>query len=416
MTPPNVVLITVDSLRADEVGFLNGEIDGTPNLDTIAQKATIASPATTPSTHTRVSVPAILTSRYAHNFFDNFFGETSIPHLGQLLSDRGYETAAFHSNPLLSESFGYNRGFDKFFDSMDEVSFSSELLTRTYSKIKRLLTRYPYAPADDINDQAIEWLSTTTEPYFLWVHYMDPHGPYTLNRELGYLDKFNSERLWRKAVQSPSKVTPNERSQLRAAYREEIAYTDQEVGDLLDAIDDETIIVLTGDHGEEFYEHGDYTHTKKLYDELIQVPFILDAPDVEQRDPDLVSLLDIVPTILEALDFDSPDELVGQNLLENEERKYVITETNTEDVSVAARTSAYKLIVEDDRMEFYDLEADPDEQSDRSSDGLPAQSRLEQVLDEFFEENTIGYHGGDEEYGDITAHTQDRLRDLGYLD
>jgi len=419
MSHRNVVLVTVDSLRRDSVGFLSESAPQTPVIDDRADGAAIASTTTTPSTHTRASVPAILSSQYAHNFFNHFFGDTEIPHLGSILGEHGYETAGIHSNPLLSSFFGYDEGFDTFYDSMNEVTLPSERLTTVYSKIKRLLRRHPYEPADEITDRALEWLDTASEPYFLWVHYMDPHGPYRLNPERGYLDKLASERLWYRAVRSPETVTDDETDRLLGGYRNEVKFTDGEIGRLLSAVENDTAVVLTGDHGEEFGEHGGYTHHKKLYDEIVQVPFVLDLPTETEPVDGPYSSLDIVPTLCSYLDIETDAEFVGDDLLDETraDRECVLTETNTDEaVTVGVRSPTHKLIAKGDEREFYDLQADPDEQSDLSGREGEAFDRFESILAQFRASTEIGYSGARDGYGDIDPHTEDRLRDLGYVD
>lgn len=421
------VLITIDSFRADHVGYLNDEGSLTPNIDEFAADATLATAATSPSSHTRASMPAVLTSQYAHNFFSDFLGDTDIPTIAQYLSGAGYETAAFHSNPLLSRHFGYDRGFDTFHDGLRFVESTQlpEFATRLYSKVSRLVQRYPYEPAEAITPKALKWLSRTNSPAFLWVHYMDPHGPYALNRDRGYVDKFQSERLWRKAVTRPDEVTTGERKRLHNAYREEIRHTDRHVGLLLDELTnrDSVQTVLTGDHGEEFYEHGTYSHHAKLYEEVTRVPLVVDVPsrDTMTKNTTPYSLLDIVPTVLECTDVQVERSLTGADLLsltEGEiERGHVITETNPEDeLSVGVRTDRWKYIATGDRRELYDLHADPSEQTDRSNNERGVREEFEEILVDHIDEHDVS--GGDKlatVADDMDTEMRDRLSDLGYL-
>lgn len=423
MGRPDIVLITIDSLRADGVGFLHDGAPSTPTIDSLARKATVATAATAPSSHTRASVPAILTSRYAHQFFTDFLVDTEIPTIAQHLSGVGYETAAFHSNPLLSRHFGYDRGFDTFYDGLRFVEGTRlpESLTRIYSKAVRLLRRFPYEPAESITKRAVDWLDDAVSPFFLWVHYMDPHGPYALDRDRWYVDKFQSERLWHKAVSSPADVTDSELAQLQAAYGGEVEHTDSNLGCLVDRVRaqvDDVCLVLTGDHGEEFREHGEFTHMPKLYEEVTRVPFVLDLPGTDELHPPRpISLLDIVPTLVGQIDTVGETQFDGLDLTDPERsREHVLAETNPDDglVTVSLRTSRYKYIVHQDDRELYDLEEDPEENEDLAGKGLDIEVCLEQSLSDHLSAHVV--EGGDKlAAARIDTEMQGRLEDLGYL-
>ncbi|MFC7176992.1 sulfatase [Halosegnis marinus] len=427
MERPDIVLVTVDSLRADCVGFLGDDTPATPNMDAVADEANVSTAATTPSSHTRASVPAILTSQYAHRFFNNFLHDVETPTIAQRLSEVGYSTAAFHSNPLLSRHFGYDQGFDTFSDGLRYVERTRlpETATRLYSKLIRLLRRFPYQPAETITRQAIDWLSEhqARGPKFLWVHYMDPHGPYALNRDQGYIDKLRSERLWHKAVSEPESVTTDEVKRLREAYHKEIEHTDRELAPLFDAIEtytDAVCTVLTGDHGEEFREHGEFTHMPKLYEEVTRVPFVLDLPhDDEVQTPEPISSLDIVPTLVGQMDDVSVASFEGVDLTAPEvNRTVVISETNPDsgDPLVGLRNEQYKYIAGGPEPELYDLEADPVEKTNLVNSGHEAESELERLLTAHLNEHD--FEGGDklaETAAEMNTEMQGRLEDLGYL-
>ena len=429
MSAQNVVLITIDSLRSDHVGFLSKEVDNTPQMDELAADAALSTDATSPSSHTRASVPALLSSQYPHRYFANFFGDVEMPTLSTYLSEEGYDTAAFHSNPLLSRHFGYEEGFDEFYDGLRfvESTHLPETVAGAYSKLVRLLSRFPYEPAEEITERARAWLSEVREPFFLWVHYMDPHGPYALSRRSGYIDKYRSERLWQKAVESPDEVTATERERLKAAYRDEVGHTDEYIGRLVKAVDvtaGETILGLTGDHGEEFYEHGQYAHPAELYETTTNVPLIIDVPGMDRTVDSTTpqSGLDIVPTILDVLDIEPRTELVGRSLqpvLQGDrlDREYVITETNRgKDVVLGTRSQRWKYIVDGEDRELYDLSADPNEQNDLSGTEEAVESQLKEFLATHVDTHDI--EAGNKlamVADDMDTEVRDRLDDLGYL-
>lgn len=427
MNRPDIVLVTVDSLRADSLSSLDDDAPMTPTMDAVANEATLETAATAPSSHTRASVPAILTSQYAHRFFTNFLQDVDTSTIAQRLSDAGYDTAAFHSNPLLSRHFGYDRGFDTFSDGLRFVKGTQmpETVTRLYSKAIRLLRRFPYQPAETITEQAVEWLADRKRdtPAFLWVHYMDPHGPYALDRDRGYLDKFRSERLWHKAVSEPETVTDAELRQLREAYRSEVEHTDRELAPLFDAIEEyteEACMVLTGDHGEEFREHGEFTHMPKLYEEVTRVPFIIDLPDnVNISPPEPITLLDVVPTLLGRVDGVEVGPAVGLDIVTDETaREYVVTETNpdTGDALVGVRGKRYKYIAGGPERELYDLVTDPGERTNLAGTDHEAEPELERALSTHLADHE--FEGGDKltaTAGEMNNEMQGRLEDLGYL-
>ncbi|EMA47332.1 sulfatase [Halococcus saccharolyticus DSM 5350] len=397
-------------------------------MDALANDAALATDATAPSSHTRASVPALLTSQYSHRYFANFFHDIEAPTLSTYLSEAGYNTAAFHSNPLISRHFGYDEGFDEFYDGLRFVESTQlpETVTSMYSKLLRLLSRFPYEPAESVTKRARKWLSEAQEPFFLWVHYMDPHGPYALNRQLGYLDKYRSERLWQKAVTSPDEVSDAERDRLRAAYRDEVGHTDKYLGKLIEAVDgmNETILALTGDHGEEFYEHGQYSHPAELYETTTNVPLIVDVPGSDGTDTPTTPLsgLDIVPTILDALDIEPRTGLAGESLIptlsgRRLDREQVIAETNRGQTAVfGVRTQRWKYIVAEEGKELYDLSVDPGEQNDLSGTEPAIESRLEEHLASHVDSHDV--EGGDKlatVAEEMDTEVRDRLNDLGYL-
>lgn len=434
----DIVLVTIDSLRADVVGFAPDDRDRpvsigraeTPSLDTLAAEATVADVGVAPSTHTRASIPAILTSRPAHWFFTEFLGDIDVTTIGERLSEQGYATAAFHSNPLLSRYFGYAEGFERFHDGLRVGGSSSwpESLVRTYSKVERFLQRYPYTPAGPITDRAVDWLASSNGPRFLWVHYMDPHGPYTLDRSGGIRDKIASERLWQRLVRRPDEVSDEDRDRALAAYRREIEYTDRHLERLFTAIDERCrnpAVAVTADHGEEFDDHGAYSHHPKLYEELIAVPLILNLPEADSPDDSNqpIGLVDVTPTLLDAVGL-SPDKsnagVPVQSLLRGEvDRSWVTSSTNPDDgIRVAVRGTRYKLVGGrgDDRV-LYDLDVDPGEHEDRYGEVEDARvTALEEAL-----ESSLAMHTDEgDKLDDLDDVVEDRIRDqlhdLGYLE
>jgi arylsulfatase len=309
---PHVFLITVDTLRADRLGAYGSRRNLTPRLDALAETSLVFDQAYATAPITLPSVSSLLTGRHP-----SVTGVTSnlgivpetVPTLASRLRDHGWRTGAVVSNFALRPVTRLDRGFDRYDDQLDRVELNrvhpERIAGETRAAALRLLDEL--AGADD-------------KPVFLWVHFQDPHGPYTPPD--GYLERTieaaRAEPDGRKRLplgRSGSgvgaipkfQVLGNEREIgfYRASYDAEVIYTDAEIGVLLDGIDDrglleEAIVVFATDHGEGLGEN-DYwfAHREYLIDSLVHVPLMIRAPGVTPgRRSDLASLLDIFPTLL----------------------------------------------------------------------------------------------------------------------
>lgn len=340
----NVLLITVDSLRADHLGCYGYDRETSPTIDDLAASGHRFTNAFAHSGTTRTSFPAILTSSYALMFggYDQVSTDRTL--VSEVLSEGGYHTAGFHSNPFLSEEFGYARGFDTFYDGQGTTSLLGQLrqgvkrhlnpngrlfqfLKRTFEATEKhagVEIGSPYERADDLTDRAVAFLDGSgAEPTFLWVHYMDVHHPYIppkrhqgAFRDDSVGDK-RSTQLRRKMLESPAEITDEEQQTLIDLYDAEIRFTDEQIRRLLNhaeaTLGEDTVILFTADHGEEFGEHGGYSHNT-IHDEGIHVPMVLvDGSDSTVHD-DLVGLLDVSPTVIDYAGLDAPDNYLGHSL------------------------------------------------------------------------------------------------------
>ncbi|MBS3766127.1 sulfatase, partial [Candidatus Bipolaricaulota bacterium] len=317
----NIFLITVDSLREDFLGTYDVKAQGlTPNLDRFAEEGTLFENAFAQGSYTRSSIPSFFTSTYPWKLKDG--GDISEEEtLATALKRAGYNTAFFHSNPFLSRALGYGRGFDVFDDSLVPWNLNlSQKRVRQLGRLFRLLRKTPYLPADKLVNKAVRWLKEAEAPFFLWIHFMDPHGPYQ-HRGSGYLGKYRAEKLWNKAVNNPKDISEAERDELIDSYRDEVNFTDENVGRLLTFVEDreeDNLVFITADHGEEFGEHGEYSHNPKPFEELIHVPFLCRCPGIEgRRVKELVSLVDIFPSVLDSIGISPWEyELDGRSFLD----------------------------------------------------------------------------------------------------
>jgi arylsulfatase len=326
----NVVLLSIDALRADHCSCYGYERETTPRIDAFAGKNDRFENAYSASSHTREAIPALLTGRYPDEAVDGGYRlatDSIATHLGRA----GFSTAGFHSNPFVSQAYGFDRGFDTF---DDDLRFGRNRFIALAQRALDIARRRNYARAGKINERSLAWLdslrdSGSRERFFLWNHYMDVHGPYEPpagHREFAseYPGDREVQKLYKRAIDRPDSVTEDERRLLIDCYDAEIRCTDQRIGAFLDALDDrgllkKTLVVLTADHGDAFGEHGYYEHPRYLHEELLRVPLLVGDPSVSDADGGMyeqpVSTLDIVPTLLEAVGVSHEDrDLPGRSL------------------------------------------------------------------------------------------------------
>ena len=342
----NVVLVTVDSLRADAVGAYDDDRH-TPVLDGLADRGTTFDHAFATGNWTPFSFPSIMASRPV--FADTGrIGVDGVETLAETLSDAGFSTAGFNAaNGFLTSHWGYDDGFDEFESFVTGVGssiyskylathptveawlqFATSPIRRVGSWLRGGTDDRPFLDTSrmfDVEHAATDYVESVEEPFFLWIHYMDAHTPYVpaprYIREVsdGLL---GTHRMIHAHTRTGLGWNVGERTlaDLRTLYQAAVRQVDASVGRVLDAletagVDDETAVVVAGDHGEEFQEHGHLAHYPKLYDELVHVPFIVDVPGrdggrVERQ----VGLDAIPPTVADLLGADAPDAWQGRSV------------------------------------------------------------------------------------------------------
>ncbi len=281
----NVLLITIDTLRADRVSCYSTEHLQTPNMDSLAKKGVLFTrafshnPTTLPS-HTNILLG--LTPLY-HGVRENtnFVVRDEFLTLAEFLKNLGYSTGAFVGGYPLHSRFGLAQGFGVYDDDWERVNFLK------FSAGER--------KAGDVIDRAQEWLEKQDSPWFCWIHCYDPHDPY----------------------EPPE---PFKTRYAKSLYDGEVAYVDQELGRFLDYLDkkgifDKTLIVFTGDHGESLGEHGEMTHGYLANNTTIWIPLIISYPGLKPgRVNQYASHIDIFPTVCDILQVEKPDILQGISL------------------------------------------------------------------------------------------------------
>lgn len=405
MDRPNVLLLVVDSLRYDvAVGDWRSD---TPTIDRLRERGVSFERCFSQGISTAPAMTSVLSGRLPLDYGGHWYLEDEQPTLAEAFGAAGLRTGAIHSNPYVSSHRNFDQGFDHFeedvvaFEPDEERERTPEKLRRLLNRAARILSRTPYTPAETVSENVLSFVDDGSDPWFCWAQYMDVHGPYLGGDDFSYRNKFRAEWLWRKAaVRDPDAITEDEDAELRRNYRREVEYLDEQLGALLDALErrgelEDTIVVLTADHGDEFYEHGRYGHGNLPYDELIHVPLVMTFPEdvpvsergptddvpVSERGPidDVVRLIDVLPTVLDAMGAPLPDRSDGRfegesflPLLRGESWQgppLVVTEKRVrgEDaLRIGLRTSDWKYVYDGttDETALYDLQEDPGETTD----------------------------------------------------
>ncbi|ESP90008.1 arylsulfatase A family protein [Candidatus Halobonum tyrrellensis G22] len=281
-----MILLSADALRADHLSCYGYHRDTSPVLDEFAEESVRFTNAYSASSHTREAVPALLTGEFPDVAVGADY-RLATETVASTFAEAGYATGGFHSNPYVSRAYGFDRGFDEFDDDLHLGRH--KLVALAQRALDKLRNRH-YARAAEINDRALSWLdSLGDEPFFLWNHYMDTHGPYeppgeyaTLYRESEVSDR-DAQSLYRRAIREPESITPDERDLLVNLYDAEIRYNDEKIGEFLDALRERgllerSLVVVTADHGDAFGEHGYYEHPRYLHDETTHVPLFVRPP------------------------------------------------------------------------------------------------------------------------------------------
>jgi arylsulfatase A-like enzyme len=444
---PNVVLLMIDTLRADRLGVYGNAGAKTPAIDALAADGVRGAHTFAQASWTRPSVATILTGLYPSSHGAVHKADIlpdRVDTTAELLAGAGYYTAGFANNVNVSPGFNFGQGFaeyrylapDLFFwadESAAKLTLYNGLrLIRERFLVRRVDVHNYYQPAEVVTDTAIAWLDSPAAksgPFFLFLHYMDPHDPY-------FVHPFNGEGYARVANPNPPAAVADKYLQL---YDGEIAYLDEQLGRLFADLKrrglyDTTLIVLTADHGEEFHEHGGWWHGTTLYDEQIHVPLLMKPPQGGRpgRLPttgvveELTTSLDIAPTILTAAGVPVPAVMQGHPLpLDGAPavaRESVFSEEDFEgNVLQSVRTPVSKLITANpgnprglQPEELYDVKTDPGEQRSLVATEPVLLEELRAALGRSY--LAARAHAGAGAQTDVDSVTKDRLRALGYLD
>jgi choline-sulfatase len=435
-TPPPrlLLLVSVDTLRADELGAYGSRRGLTPHLDELALESSVFTAAYASASFTLPSISTLLTGRYPEEMgirSNESAVPESVPTLATELSARGWRAGAVVGNFVLRSSSGLARGFARFDDDFPQ---------------REAVRKWPERIASDTTDAALEMLDDCTalgeERCFLWVHYQDPHGPYDPpgSRRARYLE---AERL---APGGGRQLPEGKDSKClgtlpdyqllhgrhdvgyyRAGYRAEINYMDEELGRLLDAMEarglsERTVVVFAADHGESLGEEDSwFCHGSRLTDEQVRVPLIVRVPGrpAARRD-EAVSLVDLYPTLLALLEgVPVAQERLGRDLFaegaaERASRAYMATLRAAESTQYGLVDDGYKFIVSE-RDGVFDgrLHELGRESVDLSAAAPQIAARLRQSLWELRKRVDPGVS---ETRQELSEEDRESLRALGYLE
>jgi len=314
----NVVLLTIDTLRKDVLGCYGGAPKLTPFMDSIQDRLIRFERPYSTGSYTQSGFPGILTSSYYLDY--GYPKEKKFNPNRTLISEplqrHGITTAAFHSNAYLCGYFGWNRGWKRFYDSMEE----------------EVTDQRPYIEAPLLNSKVAEWLEKqrgTEQRIFMWVHYMDVHEPYVPPRK--YVDIIDPEirlsedemfALFKNSLLKRDVSDSATVELLKKLYLAGVRKADDYVKEFFDILRrndmlEDTVIIITADHGDEFGEHGGLSHDGKMYSELVNVPLLIYDPSLKKGvvSPTPVSTVDIPPTILSLFGLEPVERFQGRSLL-----------------------------------------------------------------------------------------------------
>jgi len=423
---PNLIIILVDTLRADHLHYQGYHRRTSPRIDALAEVSQVFTHHHSTASRTGPSVASIFTGLYPRshgvvNPFTEYDAKGTLADdqttLAEILAARGFECSGFIANPNVSGHFGFAQGFE------------------TYEYLSSMA-------APDINRKAVEKLKTRdNRPFFLYLHYMEPHSPYwapetyrSLYADPQYHGPITgAHQQLQDIVLGRLVPDSSDVEEMKALYDQEIRYFDDEFGRLLDFLGDQglrdnTIIVFVADHGEEFLDHGSAFHGYTLYEEQLRVPLFIYDPRIKHphRIDAITRHVDILPTVLDLLGIDYDGLRQGRSLVPLIEAKEetgppppVFAETSLRSVRISQKRSfmvdGWKLIetiVPEEREELYHVASDPAERHDLIDDEQKVAADLRTRMRRFMEGLPVAKGG----VVQLKQEEIERLRSLGYIE
>ncbi|MBW2420263.1 MAG: sulfatase [Deltaproteobacteria bacterium] len=435
-SPPNVLLYVADTLRADSLPLYGGSKVETPALDAMARDAVVFDKAYATSSWTRASVASVLTGLHpeAHGARTrNDVLSESMVLLPEVFSQHGYRTAAIVTNPNVGATYGFRQGFDEFIELFGR--HEREMVHQQTARGAKA-AEVEFVDSDEVTRRAIEWIDAGPAPFFLFILSIDPHWPYEPPAGFDRYGGGYSGRVDRDPdVIFRRRLSEADRARIRSLYHGEIAFNDDSLGKLLGHLRaagsyDDTAIVFTSDHGEEFWDHGSIMHGKTLYEEAIRVPLVIRHPGrmgAATRVTQPVELTDISATLLALAGLPLPYELDGRSLVGGpgaDDRSLYQSVDLDEQQLQSIIDPPWKLIRDrrSGKVQLYDLEADAGESRNVGREQRGRTAALVKALadrasrsQERYEELQRGEAPRQVRDSDLSQEDLDELRALGYI-
>lgn len=432
--PPSILLISIDSLRADGLGCYGNPRATSPHIDALAARGVLYENTIAAAPWTLVSHASLLTGLFPreHGIHANLNTlDPACPLLIEPFRKAGYRTGAIVSGPFMAREYGLARGFDDYDDAIARMSEEESHRAVTSPRLA---------------DKAIAWMRRHAKtgggkPFFLFLHLWDVHydyispPPFDRRFDPDYRGKVTGQfKPWYGDFGPPRGLAmpQRDRDHVRALYDGEVAFTDSHVGRVLDALAElrlagSTIVCVTGDHGDEFYEHGQGGHLRTLYDEVLRVPWIMAGPGIEgpRRVREAVGNVDILPTLLDVAEVRRIASNVSGISQKSPHARPLFAEThyhwmkpacdekNNEGALAAVRFDGWKLITRTSPPTFeqlFDLSRDATEQRDALGENKERAEELRRLLRRYLDAAPRYQPGVMREKSVIS-----RLKTLGYL-
>jgi len=429
---PNILFVSVDSLRNDHLGCYGYQRNTSPNIDEFSKDSTIFEKTICQAPWTKPSIGSMLTSLYPSvhgadsqgEHGDNFSAaqshnnvsvlNESATTLAEVLKNNGYATAGFTGGGYAHSFFGFSKGFDTYNDNAGGIK--------------------------TVNYEIFDWLNrNNNKPFFIFTHFFDAHYPFKVipkySKMFGsYKSSVNVDRQFEIDVNSGKrKLNDEDIKRLVSLYDGGIYYVDEHLGQLFNMLKrmgcyDNTIIILTSDHGEGFMEHDLIAHADIMYNEVMRIPLIIRCPESGQGKvvQSQVRSIDIMPTILDMIGVESPPRIHGVSLrpMINEEMKddlIAFSETERMGMQKAVMDSECKLMYNSlsNKSKFFDTKEDPGEKVNKADDNDERMTHMIKLLDEW--NNTMKKHKEKIEDGDTKKNDKidgiviEQLKGLGYI-
>ncbi len=450
---PNIIIISFDALRRDYVSVYNDEYVSTPNIDYVAGKGYKFENSFTNSPWTLPALMTLNSGQYPSvHGIHKMAMPADVPMIADILRDNGYRTEAYIGNEIVRPGYNFDKGFDRY-EVFNDIPFLEPVKGTSVGRLVEVLVKRLKAPSVSGNyedttlwctEKAIKRIEKLQggSPYFLWVHYLDPHTPLTPPDEYITGDKEKRNELSEFArkytyMGDMSDYKEKNKEKYVELYAAEVRYADDSFGEIVKLFDEldvwsDTVIVVTSDHGEEHFEHGRYDHNRTLYDEIIAIPIIVYFPDLGNgviESP--VSLIDIPATVLSYLDIEERNLFAGNDLMryveDNERCDIIYADRTNKDLNArSVRDDEFLLVyytldiadtdAEKISYELYRYKDDPYCQYDVFDEYPDIGTRMINEIDSFNERlmEAKSLFGESKDMA-LTDDQIDTLKNLGYI-